>query len=140
MGHWINPNGDQYKGEFLLNVFEGHGQYTFGSGDIYVGEFRNGKISGYGEYLYLNGEVYKGIFENGLRCGKGELRKNSGILIEGNFAQGELLRDNCTVTYVDGRVFRGAVDEKFKPDGRGVMEFPSGNIVPGIWSRGVQES
>lgn len=140
MGHWVNTVGDQYKGEFSNDLFEGHGQFTFSNGDIYVGDFRKGEISGFGEYLYLNGEVYKGHFEKGVPEGKGELQKNSGVKVEGNFVAGEVLRDECTVRYDDGRVFRGSVDEKFKANGRGVMEFPSSNIIPGLWTHGIQDS
>ena len=140
MGSWSNKQGDQYKGEFFNDLFTGHGQFTFSNGDLYVGEFVEGKICGYGEYLYLNWEVYQGICKDGLPNGLGKLKKNSGIRLEGGFINGEIVREDCSVIYEDGRIFRGSVDEKYRPNGRGVMEYSSSKIVPGVWVHGIQDT
>lgn len=139
IGHWTGSSGDQYKGEFFNGLFSGRGQFTFFNGDIYVGDFKDGKINGQGEYLYLNGETYKGSFKDGIPSGKGELKKNSGIKLSGCFENGEVFKESCCVYYEDGRVYKGSVDEKFRPHGRGVMELPSSNIIPGVWNHGQQE-
>lgn len=140
MGHWANGKGDSYRGEFVNDQFCGQGQFSYAEGDIFVGKFKDGLMFGTGEFLYLNGEVYKGEVCKGKPHGKGVLAKKSGIKIKGIFDMGELNRSDVDVCYEDGRNYQGSIDDKFRPHGRGVMNFPSQNFIPAVWVHGIQEN
>ena len=81
----------------------------------------------------------QGEFLDNKPHGKGVLKKKTGISIEGNFVEGELDKSACKVTYEDGRVYEGSIDEKFKPHGKGVLSHSSENVVSGTWVHGIQD-
>lgn len=41
-------NNDLYKGEFILDDFQGVGSLDMGMGDKYFGEWKDGKVHGFG--------------------------------------------------------------------------------------------
>jgi len=59
-------NGDTYEGNWVNDVINGYGKYTWSSGDVYEGNQVNGLINGYGKYTLSSGEVYyEGNWVNG---------------------------------------------------------------------------
>ena len=67
-GKEIFPNGDEYEGEFVNHVFEGHGVLKYNNGNIYDGEISENRMEGNG-YMVWNDkcEKYVGKWENNLQ-------------------------------------------------------------------------
>ena len=62
--------GDQYKGWFENDKFEGKGELIYCRRGVYRGDFVNGKKEGTGNETYPNGDHYYGPYENGFPHGK----------------------------------------------------------------------
>ena len=61
-GKYTYTNGDTYEGEWSNNLRHGKGSYTFSAtGAKYVGNWVNGRKEGPGELLYANYK-YNGLF------------------------------------------------------------------------------
>jgi len=74
-GHWSKdkktgqgicyyPDKSLYEGNFVSNVFEGYGKFTWANNETYTGEWRNAKMEGEGEFRHSDGHVLKGKFTN----------------------------------------------------------------------------
>ncbi|CAF1085804.1 unnamed protein product [Adineta ricciae] len=84
-GHGIYTweNGDRYEGMWKHNHREGQGTWTWGeqtasAGDQYCGEWHADKKHGYGEYFQKNGDIYKGQFKDDKRDGTGIYQMKNG--------------------------------------------------------------
>ncbi len=60
-GVQIFANGDRYQGNYVNDLFSGHGTLNYTQG-TYVGEFFGGYFQGMGQYTAKNGAVKKGQF------------------------------------------------------------------------------
>jgi len=87
-GTFIQPNGQQYAGEFRNGRYDGQGTYAFSNGGIYVGQFRDGQQNGYGTLTLPNGGEYVGEFSGGLRNGRGTMTFPTGERYIGEFSGG----------------------------------------------------
>ena len=73
-GHYIYPNGSEYKGDFVKGVFHGKGEYTwepeasegYENKHMYKGLWENGAMNGKGEFHHAAGHICKGYFVNNL--------------------------------------------------------------------------
>mmetsp|Transcript_16124 Transcript_16124/g.41395 ORF Transcript_16124/g.41395 Transcript_16124/m.41395 type:complete len:1154 (-) Transcript_16124:92-3553(-) len=115
-----------YKGKWLKDRPDGHGQMIYANGDNYEGTFSNGRRHGRGVFRNLqqtikyDGEwqhgvrqgqgvleddhgLYRGEFEEDLPHGKGLWKRKSGETYEGNFVRGQP-HGTMTYTSADGRV------------------------------------
>ena len=55
-GVQVSPNGDRYEGNFINNLRDGYGVYTFArAGDKYEGSFKEGRLHGEGIMTYAGG-------------------------------------------------------------------------------------
>ena len=50
--HPLQETGAKYEGEYVNDLKEGQGKYTYGNGDIYKGQWKAGKRHGKGAYTY----------------------------------------------------------------------------------------
>ncbi len=86
--------GQKYVGNFVDDIYEGEGTYTYPNGNYYVGEFKNDKFDGYGIYYYLSGEeegdIYEGYYKEGYKHGQGKYTYAEGIVVEGQYKKGNL--------------------------------------------------
>jgi hypothetical protein len=136
-GKHMKPNGDEYEGQFLDNLYHGEGvfkyhetkrrfegQYVMGDrvkgtmryadGSVYKGQFYHGRRHGRGGYMFKDGSRYKGDFVKDLMQGIGELRFRDGSKYVGEWKRG-------------------------KHDGIGNMHSPSGMLCwAGTWKNGKQ--
>ena len=58
-------NGDTYEGNWVNDVINGYGKYTWSSGNVYEGNWKNDARNGYGKITWSDGDVYEGNWENG---------------------------------------------------------------------------
>jgi len=71
-GHCVYPDGSEFKGRFVDNVFEGEGSYswpvneTTGNRNVYCGQWAAGKMEGKGEFRHHSGYTLKGLFRANL--------------------------------------------------------------------------
>ena len=78
-GHGCCKNNEgEYDGFWKEDKKEGHGKYTFKNGDLYIGEFKADMYSGQGILLYSNGNKTIGTWENNKRNGIEILFNNKG--------------------------------------------------------------
>lgn len=63
-GKWkkdeINPNSNQYKGEYWNDKKHGQGRFDWQSGNYYIGSYHLDERHGYGEMYWADGQIYKG--------------------------------------------------------------------------------
>jgi hypothetical protein len=69
------PSGDRYDGEFVNDLREGTGTYTWGrhtpwAGEKYIGSYRNDWRHGQGIYEWPDGDRYSGLWENDVVAGQ----------------------------------------------------------------------
>ena len=56
---FFQETGAKYEGEYVNDLKEGQGKYTYGNGDVYKGQWKAGKRHGKGAYTYKeNGGWY----------------------------------------------------------------------------------
>ena len=88
-GKEILPNGNEYNGEFLNDLYNGHDELKYNNGDIYGGEFKCNRK--YGKWSYINkkkGTRFEGEWVNDLKYGKGTIYYKDGSKLEGNWKNG----------------------------------------------------
>ncbi|XP_032896456.1 radial spoke head 10 homolog B2-like isoform X2 [Amblyraja radiata] len=56
------PLRNQYVGEFVKGVRQGHGKFFYASGAMYSGEWLANKKHGFGTFLFKNGRTFEGEF------------------------------------------------------------------------------
>lgn len=110
------PNGDQYIGEFIDTIENGHGKLVISTGvyegeivnglphgkghfiwnndSSYYGDFLEGQMTGKGTITYANGEKYIGDFKNGYKHGNGIYQEASGTQYECYFEEDQLISAN----------------------------------------------
>lgn len=126
-----------YNGNFINGKLIGKG--IFESKDYrYEGQFKNGKITGQGIMSHKDKKgATIGFFKNGIPHGYCRLSKQiSGIsFIEGIYS-GSKFKGNVKISYDDKRVYYGQV-KGFIPNGQGIMEYPDGSTVIGVFKKGI---
>jgi stage V sporulation protein K len=126
-----NTLGFMYIGNWLNDMFHGHGAYYWSDGTSYEGEFHRGEVNGKGTLLSSNGEKYTGFFVNGIKQGKGETSWPNGDSHVGYWRDGNL-KGRGTYTWSNGIVFDGKFLNNLR-SGRAVTKFPEGSKYEGLW-------
>lgn len=122
----------RYEGNFIDNELTGYGK-LFTNGKLqYEGEFVNTVENGEGKFYEIDGSVFEGTFENGYYK-KGILKSMHGYEADGIWKEFELI--SGTVKYEDGRVYSGEL-KNWKPNGKGKMVYPNGQVEEGLWKKG----
>ena len=111
----IKTNGAIYCGNFINGKIKGKGDLYNSWNLIYSGEIENNKQNGYGIEFQKDGTIKKGYFTNGIKNGKFLIETVSGKLCELEFINNIPNRNNCKITYKDGRIWIGSVDMNFEP-------------------------
>ena len=108
-------NGNVFEGSYVDGVIEGHGTKRVYGGGTYVGEWKHGKPDGRGTDTSKTGDVYVGDFRAGKKSGKGVVTYASGdaATLDGDFVDDRPVKG--TLTYADGAVFVGDLDEEGLP-------------------------
>ncbi|EQA46194.1 MORN repeat protein [Leptospira broomii serovar Hurstbridge str. 5399] len=156
------PDGNEYKGEFLLRKGHGNGEFRSQKGERYFGEWSWGKKNGYGIYSYANGDVYEGHFsanvkegfgafswkggvryigqwEKGEPSGKGKLILNDGkLVLDGEYRKGVIYQGKGMYVYEDQTRYIGEWQEG-KRHGFGVLLDSDGSLIySGLWENDRQ--
>ena len=63
-------NGDQYEGEWVRGMKQGHGTMKYNDGTIYDGQWRDDTFNGQGSIVHISGMLYEGIWIAGRPGGK----------------------------------------------------------------------
>lgn len=123
--------------------------------DVYTGDVENGVPHGYGRMIFDSGE-YEGYWFQGDAQGLGKLTGtqfqfdgtwHAGTPVKGSFAlssgtvcSGEFLNGMfhglCDVVFHDG-VRHAGFYEAGLAHGQGKRTFPNGDVVEGLWEKGV---
>ncbi|CAC9614239.1 hypothetical protein [uncultured Gammaproteobacteria bacterium] len=139
-------NGTAYVGGFKDGLMNGIGKIKFANGIKYKGQFKSGLVHGYGIMNFTNGDKYEGYFKNDLFDGPGKLKYNNSDFYHGEFKQdnfhgngflsfssGDIVTfggiffegkaQNGTLTFVNGDVYKGEVNNELYPHGKGEYIF-----------------
>lgn len=63
--YWLSENVENYTGEFVNDLYQGHGTYRWPDGQKYVGEFFANDKHGPGTFHYPRGSVRQQVWEYG---------------------------------------------------------------------------
>jgi len=81
---------DQYEGDFVDWKKHGKGVYQLlNDGSRYEGDFVNDVPEGYGEFTYADGTVFRGLWKNGKQHGIGEEINPDGVKRDGEWVDGK---------------------------------------------------
>lgn len=129
--------GDRYEGQFIDDVREGWGSYTWAEGCKYAGEWKNAEMDGRGDRTYENGDRFVGDFAHNQAHGKGIKYFADGGRYEGEMSHDSL--NGCgTYTWECRDEYHGQFRND-RPNGRGIMVVVSdGCTYDGTWHDGLQ--
>ena len=144
--------GDKYEGEWIKDVFDGFGVYTWSIsvelddnneqimivGKRYEGDYKEGKKEGKGLFFLGTGDVYSGCFSQDCFHGNGTLKKENGDIITGEWQRGRS-EGKVEITYTSaGESFVGdMVAGEFY--GKGKFQYSKkkgGGYYDGNWVKG----
>ncbi|PNH00864.1 Radial spoke head 1 [Tetrabaena socialis] len=77
-----------YEGQFVEDVIQGRGTFTYASGSKYSGDWQANKYHGKGTYSWPDGRRYDGLWEESRMHGLGVFTDASGHKWEGQFFNG----------------------------------------------------
>ena len=125
-----------YTGAIVEGHFQGQGSLVWDSGENYVGDFAQSRFEGHGVYTFTDGSAFEGVFVEGMAEGTGKcLRSDGSVLYEGDFSAGFFDGEGSFFSE-EAWVYRGGfVAGRF--DGEGTVYEPDGEVVSGVWSKGV---
>ncbi|XP_063613523.1 alsin-like, partial [Penaeus indicus] len=132
-------NGDVYVGQVKDGLPSGHGVRKtghFGSqaASVYTGEWSQGVRAGYGVLDdIVRGEKYMGLWQGDLRQGPGMVVTMNGVYYEGSFHSNKLTGPGLVILE-DGTQFEGEVGPGGSFAGKGILSYPSGDVVEGSFS------
>ena len=132
------PNLDRYHGEFIQGRREGLGLLTYANGDTYDGEWINNLFHGHGVFSsvdFMNvapgiphtGQRYEGAYEYGRKHGKGIQHLQDGSVYDGEF-KNNLFHGEGVLKTKKGDKLMG-VFERGKISGSGKIQFANG-VIP----------
>ena len=100
-----------YEGDFVDNVPNGVGKFTFSDDSVYEGEVKDSKPNGKGKMVSSKGNTYVGTYVNGKREGLFEAWFKNGDYFKGEYKNDE-------------------------PNGKGEYTMANGKKQKGIWKNG----
>ncbi|CAD8142794.1 unnamed protein product [Paramecium pentaurelia] len=145
IGEWLDqmPDGkgkytfsDQsfYYGEFSKGCLHGRGEFKSKEGNIYRGQWYNNRMQGQGSYIYNNGCKYEGFWERDLPNGEGMEWYSNGSVYVGNFLNGEK-HGFGKITFITGEIYEGEFEfDDF--NGKGIYRWQDGRVYDGNWVDG----
>ena len=137
-----------YKGGFKHEEgkqpkYHGQGCLTFNNGTICKGSFSNGLLED-GTITYPSGNTYTGNVKQNQKehvpkphGGGVFFIESNGNKCEGIFENGFLVRnEEAVISYENGDVYEGSVNENLEPHGTGILHYPDGTALQGPFSDG----
>ncbi|EQA38656.1 MORN repeat protein [Leptospira inadai serovar Lyme str. 10] len=136
-GVMIYPDGNEYRGEFLLRKGHGNGEFRSPKGERYLGEWSWGKKNGFGVYRYANGDVYEGHFSNNTKEGMGAFTwKGGGVKYVGNWEDGEPSGPGKLILNQGQLVLEGEYRKGIIYNGKGMFVYENRTRYIGEWKDG----
>ena len=139
-----------FKGYFKNNKKEGYGESYEKKGDIYKGNWENSMKNGKGKMEYKIGKyinkniniickIYNGEWKNDKWNGKGIITLEDGRIIEGYFINDNIdISKNSKITYKNGNIYYGLINNDYNKNGIGELKFYNGNIYDGNWKNDLK--
>ena len=125
----IYPNGDEYTGNLVNSIKNGHGTLKYAStGAIYTGEFKDDMRNGNGRTITLDSAVYEGKYLNDKKQGYGVLTTPL-FTYKGEF-QNDEREGYGKLLLKDGDVYEGEWKNGFQ-HGEGISVYHIGNLYDG---------
>jgi hypothetical protein len=123
------PNGDEYTGNLVNSIKNGHGTLKYAStGAIYTGEFKDDMRNGNGRTITLDSVVYEGKYLNDKKQGYGVLTTPL-FTYKGEF-QNDEREGYGKLLLKDGDVYEGEWKNGFQ-HGEGIFVYHMGNLYDG---------
>ncbi|CAD8066863.1 unnamed protein product [Paramecium sonneborni] len=144
-GEWLNqlPDGkgkytfcdsSYYQGDFVKGFFHGKGEFRNKEGANYRGQWQQNKMHGNGTYNYNNGCKYEGNWERDLPNGQGIEWYINGSVYVGSFLNG-LKHGQGKLTFIEGETYEGQFEfDNF--NGKGTYRWLDGRVYQGEWMYG----
>lgn len=106
-GQYYTPVGGQtYAGQFVEDVMDGEGRFSFADGRVYVGKLKDGHFHGQGKMAWENGSSYAGQYLQDKKHGEGIFIFTDGRKYIGQWEKGKqhgvgsiILQDGKTEKY-----------------------------------------
>ena len=89
-----------YVGDFVTDLMDGNGVYTWADGKTYTGGWKANKMHGYGTYKWADGKIYVGYFVEGIREGIGSFKWTDGREYKGGWSKGKMHGEGAYI-YID---------------------------------------
>ena len=157
-------SGESYKGDFIEDIMDGHGEYVWGDGTRYIGPFKNGNREGTGgKYEHSRGSCYTGDVLNNKFCGTGKAVMEDGSSYDGKWKDGQYHGQgtfifpthskllsyqgewdngkmvNGQIQWKNGDIYDGELDGEGNPNGMGVFKWAQGEVLyKGEYKRGTR--
>jgi len=127
------PNGEIFQGMSKDNKKEGLAEERQPNGSISQGRWKNDERYGIFTVIPQEGEVYRELYYQGKKI-------QNGIR---SIQDGDETRtfdvNTLTITYNDGRIFYGPVNDKLQPHGDGTLTFKDNSKMTGKFVEGEPE-
>jgi hypothetical protein len=130
-----NNQTTEYTGEFVDNMKEGKGMYTFANANVYVGNFSDDFLNGIGQMSYISQDEYIGNWENGLKHGHGIYKWSEGCIYIGDFKKGKMDGYGVCLDKSGKVIYKGEWKNNLI-DGFGTYYWEDGNWYEGDFIKG----
>lgn len=141
-GDFSYADGRKFHGVFRKGALV-EGTMAYADGSRFTGSWRDGFRDGRGVFAYASGARYEGYFFEGMRHGLGVMCRADGVTPAVVGGDGYIeWRNDRAVPALRGRqplreVYGGERDARTgKPQGRGIVRFPSGEVYEGQFWEG----
>lgn len=124
-----------YEGDFAKNLRSGIGKFTWENGDQYYGNWVKDQINGEGILTLADGTLYEGVFSNNiLNKGTATYSVDGGMVVRD--VQYGKIQPTVAVSYKDGTIVTGKLNEKGEFTGNVNIAYSSGDSYVGTMKNG----
>ncbi|XP_028292919.1 alsin-like isoform X2 [Gouania willdenowi] len=146
-GKYSYASGEVYEGCFFDGQRHGYGMLSSGklvgtSSGVFIGQWAHDMKTGYGVYEDISrGEKHMGLWQEDQRQGSALVVTQCGVYYEGTFKENKMSGPGLLISE-DDTVFHGDFCDDWTVNGKGVLSFPNGDCLDGVfsgeWSTGLK--
>ena len=131
MAHFAKPRvdkekGEDYVGDYDMDLKHGNGKMTYSDGSYYEGEWKNDKMHGKGKFVTADNEVYEGQFVEGQKHGRGHTTFPDGSFFAGDYQFGIVCGRGKFIA--DGDIYEGDWEDNME-HGKGTLTYATGECM-----------